>query len=362
MKHYVPLLLVVPALLSPIASAIAADADTSVGHKAVAYFVPEKRIRVEAKVKDPKGVNLVRAYFKSDAHADYLFVPLAKLETDPNSYAGCLPAPAASTASMEYLFLVVNGERKVVKTAPPQKAAARTDKDVPSWQMGCGNDQLTLYKELPEIPSPTGAYSDSVAMDVVESSARYGVIAGLFGGESSAAAVAASGASNAGTVAVAGAGITATSVIAALAVTGGIASSGGGSSGTTDTGGTGGTGDTGGTGGTGGTTNPYAGTWSGIYHPDFCQVGFHVPWFGTVYPDGVFNASLGDWIESTGTCAVSGQGGTVTGTVDANTGAMSGSSTAGCNYTGGFTLTPTRDGSGTYSCIDQEFGTWRTGT
>jgi hypothetical protein len=223
MKHYASLMLIVPVLLSPIASAIAADTDTTVGHKAIAHFVPEKRIRVETKVKDPKGVNLVRAYFKSDAHADYLFVPLAKLETDPNSYAGCLPAPAASAASIEYLFLVVNGERKVVKTAPPNKAAARTDKDTPSWQMGCGNDQLTLYKELPELPSPTGAYADSVSMDVVESGARYGVVAGLFGGESSAAAVAASGASNAGTVAVAGAGVSTTAIIAALAVTGGVA-------------------------------------------------------------------------------------------------------------------------------------------
>lgn len=352
MKHYASLMLIVPVLLSPIASAIAADTDTTVGHKAIAHFVPEKRIRVETKVKDPKGVNLVRAYFKSDAHADYLFVPLAKLETDPNSYAGCLPAPAASAASIEYLFLVVNGERKVVKTAPPNKAAARTDKDTPSWQMGCGNDQLTLYKELPELPSPTGAYADSVSMDVVESGARYGVVAGLFGGESSAAAAAASGASNAGTVAVAGAGISTTAIIAALAVTGGVAAGGGGSS------------DDGGGGGGGGAapTNQFSGAWSGVYHPDFCQVGFHVPWSGTVANDGTFSASFNDWVENAGICSVSGQAGSVTGIVDANTGVMSGSSTFGCSYSGSFTMTPSPDGSGTYTCIDDEFGTWRTGT
>lgn len=349
MKHFVPLLVVVPALLTPIASAIAADTDTSVGHKAIAHFVPEKRIRVEAKVKDPKGVNLVRAYFKSDAHADYLFVPLAKLETDPNSYAGCLPAPAASAASIEYLFLVVNGERKVVKTAPPQKALARTDKDVPSWQMGCGNDQLTLYKELPEIPSPSGAYADSVSMDMVESGARYGVVAGLFGGESSAAAVTASGASNAGSVAVAGTGISTTGIIAALAVTGGVAAGGGGSGDHVDSP------------VPVAPANPFAGAWSGVYHPDFCQAGFHVPWSGTVTNDGVLSAIFNDWNETAGTCFVVNQGGTVTGTVDANTGAMNGSSIAGCNYTGSFTLTPTRDGSGTYTCVDDEFGTWRTG-
>lgn len=356
MKHYFPLLLVVPALLSPIASAIAADTDTTVGHKAIPHFVPEKRIRVEAKVKDPKGVNLVRAYFKSDAHADYLFVPLAKLETDPNSYAGCLPAPAASAASIEYLFLAVNGERKVVKTAPPNKALARTDKDQPSWQMGCGNEQMTVYKELPEIPSPTGAYADSVGMDVVESGARYGVVAGLFGGESSAAAVAATGASNAGTVAVAGTGISTTGIIAALAVTGGVAAGGG-------SGGDGGTG--GGAVDGGNTTNPYAGTsWSGVYHPVFCFDGFHVTWSADVSADGSLSGIFGSWAGDTPESCQQIGNGAMSGSVS-NTGIMTATtSQLGCSVSGSFTLPSS--GSGTYSCPPDienfvDSGTWRTG-
>jgi hypothetical protein len=354
-------------LLSPIASAIAADTDTTVGHKAIAHFVPEKRIRVEAKIKDPKGVNLVRAYFKSDAHADYLFVPLVKLETDPNSYAGCLPAPAASATSIEYLFLAVNGDRKVVKTAPANKAAARTDKDTPSWQMGCGNDQLTLYKELPEIPSPTGAYADSVTMDVVESGARYGAIAGLFGGESSAAAVAASGASNAGTVAVAGAGISTTGIIAALAVTGGVASGGGG--------GSGGTSDTGGTGGTGGTTtNPFAGAWSGVWHPSECQAGFHMTWSGNISSDGVFTATYDvgyEFADFNSDICVDDVAvlGSVSGNVNASTGQLSAppfvDEGESCTVTGTFRLSPVPSvENGFISCTDDfEDGssTWRTG-
>lgn len=233
MKRVTGYLLLLPAMLLAGGSALAAQADTKVNHKAIGHFVPEKRIRVEARVNDPKGVNLVRAYFKSDAHADYLFVPMEPLGTDPNSYAGCLPAPAASTATMEYLFLVVNGGKQVVKTAPPVTAKARADKDAPSWQMGCGNDQLTVWKELPEVPSPTGAYADSVVMDVAESGARFGVVAGLFGGGgSSSAAVAATGASDAGSVALAGAGgIGGGGVLAALLVGGAAAAAGGGGGG-----------------------------------------------------------------------------------------------------------------------------------
>ena len=373
MKHYVPLLLVVPALLSPIASAIAADTDTTVGHKAIAHFVPEKRIRVEAKIKDPKGVNLVRAYFKSDAHADYLFVPLAKLETDPNSYAGCLPAPAASAASIEYLFLVVNDERKVVKTAPPNKAAARSDKDLPSWQMGCGNEQMTVYKELPELPSPTGAYADSVAMDVVESGARFGAVAGLFGGESSAAAVAASGASNAGTVAVAGAGIGATGIIAALAVTVGVAAGGGGGGGHVDSGGSGGAIPDGGA-----TANPYAASaLSGVWHPFDCQDGFHMPWTGSIASDGTFNAIYSDeydldcdlgfnTISNSCFCGTTSNGEfeSVNGIVNANTGQLSGTlfedGVGVCSLTGTFALPPASSGSGSLVCSGYT-ETWRTG-
>lgn len=206
-------------------------AETKVAHKPLGYFTPEKRIRVEAKVTDPKGVQLVRSYFKSDAHADYLFVPMAASLSDPNTFVGCLPAPAATAASLDYLFLSVNADKEVVKTAPAIKIEARKSEDAPSWQMGCGDDKLTVWKELPELPSPAGAYADSVAFDVVESGARFGAIAGLFGGQSGAAAVAVTTASNAGTVALTTAAGLSGQVLAVAALAVGAAAAGGGGGG-----------------------------------------------------------------------------------------------------------------------------------
>lgn len=205
-------------------------AETKVTHKPLGYFAPEKRVRLEAKITDPKGIQLVRSYFKSDAHADYLFVPMAASASDPNTYVGCMPAPAATATSMEYLFLSVNADKEVVKTAPVIKMTAKQTADLPSWQMGCGDDQLTVWKELPELPSPTGAYADSLTFDVVESGARFGAIAGLFGGESGAAAVAVTTGSNAGAVALTtAAGVSGQVLaVAALAVGAAAASGGGG--------------------------------------------------------------------------------------------------------------------------------------
>ena len=355
MKKIASMLLCAPALWLAGPGALQA-AETKVTHKPLGYFMPEKRIRVEARITDPKGIQLVRSYFKSDAHADYLFVPMAASVSDPNAFVGCLPAPAASAVSLDYLFLSVNADKEVVKTAPAIKIEARKSEEAPSWQMGCGDDKLTVWKELPELPSPSGAYADSVAMDVVESGARYGVVAGLFGGESSAAAVAATSGSNAGTVAV----VTGTSMgagallLGALAV--GAAAGGGGG------------------GGGGDVTpppppppppgNPYAGSWTGIYHPDECQVGFHVPWSMTIGSDGAVSGQANDWLVSTMTpdviCSVETLTVGISGSVDGNGAIAWGLSGGGCSFSGALTLTPSRAGSGTYSCLNDEFGTWQT--
>lgn len=210
-------------------------AETKVTHKPLGYFAPEKRVRLEAKITDPKGIQLVRSYFKSDAHADYLFVPMAASASDPNTYVGCMPAPAATATSMEYLFLSVNADKEVVKTAPVIKMTAKQTTDLPSWQMGCGDDKLTVWKELPELPSPTGAYADSLTFDVVESGARFGAIAGLFGGESGAAAVALTTGSNAGVVALTTAAGVSGQVLAVAALAVGAAAASGGGGGGSDT-------------------------------------------------------------------------------------------------------------------------------
>ncbi|MEZ4565842.1 MAG: hypothetical protein R2860_02355 [Desulfobacterales bacterium] len=146
-------------------------------HETPDYFVPDQRIRMEAQVEDPQGVNLVRCYFKAAGEADLVFVPMNMI--GKNEYAGILPAPSQSTTQIEYLFLAVNSAKQVVRsqtftvTKNPAKAHSRL---AGSPQRGRNQSQHgsgTTHKELP-------GFSDNVTVDMVESGARFGVVALLY--------------------------------------------------------------------------------------------------------------------------------------------------------------------------------------
>ena len=79
-------------------TAPAAFAATDITHNAIGYFVPEKRIRLEASVSDPRGIKLARTYFKVGPQADYLLVPM---EADgANRYAAILLRNAMGLSPM----------------------------------------------------------------------------------------------------------------------------------------------------------------------------------------------------------------------------------------------------------------------
>jgi archaellum component FlaF (FlaF/FlaG flagellin family) len=223
-------------VLAPFSVAVAAeDPTTEVTHEALDYYVPEKRITLSAEVEDETGVDLVRCYFKNDLQAEYTFVPMQY--AGDGQYRAELPAPSSATSSLEYLFLVVNGQNVVYKT---QSFTVPKDEneDMPEWQTVPGEDQLTVYSEVPQTAEVPPGFSDNVAMDVVESGARFGmVVGGLYAvdkiaaaGVTGSAASATAGGAVAATAAVSTTAIVAGSVAAAAVVGGAAAGAGGGSS------------------------------------------------------------------------------------------------------------------------------------
>ncbi|KJR43174.1 membrane protein [Candidatus Magnetoovum chiemensis] len=179
MKRLVNVLTVVVYLLSLAAISTgevkAADAAAKVKHKPVKYFVPEHRIIVNAEVSDPAGVNLVRCYFKASAQADYVFVGMQP--SSGGDYQGILPAPDKTTKTIEYLFLVLNNKKQVVKT---QKftISKNDSKEVPSWQNVGSKGNIQVSTEVPTTSETLTGFKDSIAIDLVESSARLGLVAG----------------------------------------------------------------------------------------------------------------------------------------------------------------------------------------
>jgi len=223
----------VPLFAQESASSGAVQSTTKIKYEPIKYFVADKRIKVTAEVTDPEGVKVVRCYFKAKEQADFVFVTMT---AEGNTYTAILPAAAKTASSIDYLFLVVNGKNQVVKTQP-FSVNIDASQPAPPWQDVAMEGQLKVSTELAQAPAVLEGFSDSIAMDVVESAARFGFTAGIYtttqmaavGGATGAAATATS----AGTVSTA-AGLSTTAFVGiaagAVAVIAGAVAAGNSSS------------------------------------------------------------------------------------------------------------------------------------
>jgi len=201
---------------------LAADAadvpemNIKITHDPVKEATAGQRIPLEAKVVDEAGVEIVRAYFKAVEAAEFNFVVLTSSEND--TYRGTLPAPANGVGAIDYLILVKNANNQVVKTQTYRITVADSDNAAAAVAK---NDQITVYTELQEAPTEITGFSDNIAVDIVESGAKLGVVVGLY--STATAGGSTSGAVAGGTVAASTGGISTTaivigSVVAAAAV------------------------------------------------------------------------------------------------------------------------------------------------
>lgn len=190
---------------------------TTIKHKPPEYFKSGYRLLLNATVKDPQGIQLVRCYFRYETQADYLFVPMSA--NGQNVYQALLAAPAEGIKKIEYLFLIVNQSQQVVKSEPHKLGLSQTKK-VPAWLLPAASQApIVMYTELAAPPKDTSQFGDSVSVDVAESGARFGVVAGLYAGLSSSG----TSALPAGTIATSTGGSSATGAVVAVIVVGAAA-------------------------------------------------------------------------------------------------------------------------------------------
>jgi hypothetical protein len=192
-----------------------------IAHSPIKYFVPGSRIKVGAEVTDPTGIMLARCYFKAEGAADFVFVDMT---SHSDEYDGILPSPSPNTNRIEYLILAVNNKKVVYKTQ--SFFMKKSDKKKPAWQNVDSSQQITVKTELPTPPETIAGFSDDIAVDVVESALRFGLVAG--GIYAAAGLTAPAGATAGGTVAASGgaaggisAGTIALGAVGAGAVVGG---------------------------------------------------------------------------------------------------------------------------------------------
>jgi hypothetical protein len=192
-------------------------------HSPIKYFVPGSRIMVSAEVTDPTGIMLVRCYFKAEGAADFVFVDMT---SHSDEYDGILPSPSPNTNRIEYLILAVNNKKVVYKTQ--SFFIEKSDKEKPAWQNVDSSQQITVKTELPTPPETVVGFADDIAVDVVESALRFGLVAG--GIYAAVGLTTPAGATAGGTVAASGTaaggistGTIALGVAGAAAVAGGVA-------------------------------------------------------------------------------------------------------------------------------------------
>jgi hypothetical protein len=201
--------------------ASAAPAETAIEHQPLEYVVPARRIKVEAKVTDPKGIQLVRCYFRAaKTSTDFAHVDMVK--TGEDSYIAELPAPAQGSTGIEYALLAVNGRRSVIKSGN-LLVPMKYDQSTPSWQDAASQRRVNVSMEHSPTPKTLAGFDDNVNITSTDPSQCYGALAGLT--DAPASATTASGASFGGAVPVTYGGI---STKTALLIAGGVVLVGGG--------------------------------------------------------------------------------------------------------------------------------------
>ena len=126
--------------------AIAAFApETQVEHAEPHHIARNHRIQLEAKISDPAGIVSARCYFHYQPETPYLFVDMSG---DPGHQYGCvLPAPARNVEQIEYLFVVVDAQQRVVRT-PAHQLPVVSETDVPAELAG-DTARITVKSDLP---------------------------------------------------------------------------------------------------------------------------------------------------------------------------------------------------------------------
>ena len=189
------------AVLLAACCAASAAGELRFDHEPVATATSGERIDIAAGIAaetpgEAAEVELARLYFKAWNEANFLFVPMTR---DGGAWIGTLPAPAAGVEAVEYLILAKRRPEGVYKTETFRIEVSDGDR-VADYA-----DRIDVYSELESAPETVAGFTDNIALDVVESAARYGAVAGL-SGQAGTGATAVSGAGASGGTAGAGAG------------------------------------------------------------------------------------------------------------------------------------------------------------
>jgi hypothetical protein len=153
---------------------------TKMVYKTIPYFVSGQRITLDAMLTDDKGITTTRCYFRTAKDNAYVFVPMS--QEGKNQFSCVLPALKEEVTQIEYLFLVVNGDRQVIRSKAEVVNLRVSDK-IPAWQTPQESiDSITIFSELKAIDANTAPKADELLnyATVETTEERYGFIVDIY--------------------------------------------------------------------------------------------------------------------------------------------------------------------------------------
>jgi hypothetical protein len=163
---------------SPVFAALLPD--TAIRHEATGYFEAGTRPLLDARISDTKGITAARCYFKAGSDIHYLFVSMDHLAE--NRFQCTLPAFRQGSQSLEYFFLIVNGDRQVVRSGSYIAREAVGDEEAVADQAAADPSSFLLVQsELGPIEREgTAILDDRAVLAAVEDvNQLYGLRAGV---------------------------------------------------------------------------------------------------------------------------------------------------------------------------------------
>jgi len=226
---------------------LAAASSTEIKHKSPEDYIPGFRINLDAEINDDAGILISRCYFKAKKDKSFVFVDMVP-KGNP-AHQATLPAPWLNSEAIDYVFVIINKEKKVTRSQvftmkeretkeaatwkePGEVKEIRVDmaqetieeyetikkelkenhaSELPAWQQVGALEQIAVMTELEKASTHLSGFYDNIVLRDVPISQKYGPLADdLFTGPQIAAAggltaiTNATGATSAGQVKAAG--------------------------------------------------------------------------------------------------------------------------------------------------------------
>lgn len=163
---------------------------TEIFHQQVSSFSEGSSLPLEVAVKDPAGVSGVRCYFRFDSSLPFVYSEMTVARG--NVFTTQLPVAIATVQKIEYLFLVVNGQKQAILS--PTFTSTKKDGNVQATEVkNLVPEQYQLKSEVDGAAAVKSFFlqTDNVQISLVPQQDRYGVLAGLYSREQIGAEVAA---------------------------------------------------------------------------------------------------------------------------------------------------------------------------